>query len=126
VAIRYGLIACAEHRPVACAPAGILPAVLQAAWQRSKTPLCAQTWKSVFLHNTGFAERRLTNQRLLRASFGSLLIDQIGRGKVLCRYAYRLKQRNLVRRSSRGMFAGDHFADLRYGLACRDDVAGFF
>jgi hypothetical protein len=54
------------------------------------------------------------------------LIDQIGSGNVLCRYAYRLKQRNLARRSARGLFAGDYFADLRYGLACRDDVAGFF
>jgi len=30
-------------------PARILLAVLQTAWQRSKTPLGAQTWKSVFL-----------------------------------------------------------------------------
>ena len=51
----------------------------------------AQTWKSVLLHNTGFAERRLTNQRLLQDSFGSLLIDKIGRGNVLRRYAYRFK-----------------------------------
>jgi hypothetical protein len=88
--------------------------------------LRAQTWKYVLLHNTGFAERRLSNQRLLRDSFGSFLIDQIGRGNVLCRYAYRLKQRNLARRSPRGLFAGDYFADFHYGLACRDDVAGFF
>jgi hypothetical protein len=40
-----------EDRPVACAPAGILPAVLQTGWQRSKTPLGAQTWKSVFPHD---------------------------------------------------------------------------
>jgi hypothetical protein len=126
VAISYGLIARAEHRPGPVRPAGILPAVLQAAWQRSKTPLGAHTWKSVFLHNTGVGRRRLTNQRLMRDSFGSLLIDKIGRGNVLRRYAYRLKQRNLVRRSPRGLSAGDHFADLRYGLACRDDVAGFF
>ena len=88
--------------------------------------LCAQTWKSVFLHNTGFAEHCLTNQRLLRDSFSSLLIDQIGRGNVLRRYPYRLKQRNLVRRSPRRLVAGDYFADFHYGLACRDDVAGFF
>ena len=72
---------------MACAPSGILPLFFRLHGSGVKTPLCAQTWKSVFLHNTGFAEHRLTNQRLLRDSFGSLLIDQIGRGNVLCRYA---------------------------------------
>ena len=42
-------------------PAGILPAVLRTGWHRSKTPLGAQTWKSVFLHNAGSAKRRPTN-----------------------------------------------------------------
>ncbi len=82
--MEHGLIAWKRNTSLwPVRPAGILPPVLRTGWQRSKTSLGAQTWKSVFL------QRRLPKaspyQRLLRDSFRFLFVNQVGRGDILCR-----------------------------------------